>query len=100
MEDERRELAVRQAFGAGSASIVGLVVRQGMTPVLLGIAAGAAGAVAANRVLRGLLFGVGANDPVSWVVVTLVLVAVGVAACWIPTARAVRLEPWTVLREE
>ena len=93
-----RELGIRMALGAGGGSLLRMVIRQGMAPVLGGIALGFAAALAGGRVLRGLLYGVGANDPVTFVAVTFFLVAVALAAIYLPARRAARSDPMAALR--
>jgi predicted permease len=95
-----RELGLRMALGAGGASLLRMVIRQGMTPVLAGIGLGFVAALAANRVLRGLLFGVEAGDPVTFAAVTCFLVAVALAAIYLPARRAARSDPMVALRSE
>ena len=95
-----RELGLRMALGAGGGSLLRMVIRQGMAPVLYGIALGFAAALAGSRVLRGLLYGVGANDPVTFVAVTFFLVAVALAAIYLPARRAARSDPMAALRAD
>jgi ABC-type antimicrobial peptide transport system permease subunit len=95
-----RELGIRMALGAGSEQLLLLVVRQGMAPVLAGVALGALGAIAAGRVLRGLLFGVGPTDPIAFALVTGFLLAVALTASWLPARRAARADPMVALRND
>jgi putative ABC transport system permease protein len=95
-----RELGIRMALGAGGGPLLRMVIRQGMTPVLAGMALGMAGALAGGRVLRSLLFGVGPGDPVTFVAVTLFLVAVALAAIYLPARRAARSDPMVALRND
>jgi putative ABC transport system permease protein len=74
------------------------VIRQGMMPVLGGMAVGIVGALAGGRLLRGLLFGVGSGDPTILVLVTGFLVAVALAAMYLPARRASRCDPMIALR--
>jgi predicted permease len=94
-----REIGIRLAVGGAPARIRALVVRESMTLVGLGIALGVLGALAASRVLGGLLYGVEANDPTTFTVVPLVLVLVGLGATWLPARRATRVDPVVALRE-
>jgi putative ABC transport system permease protein len=94
------ELGIRLALGAPRASILGLVVRQSLTPVGLGLVAGLATSIALGRLLTNLLFGVGATDPVTMSGVILVLGAVALVACYIPACRAMRVDPLAALRHE
>ncbi len=95
-----RELGIRMALGAGGSSLLRMVIRQGMTPVLAGMAVGLAGALAGGRALRSLLFGVEAGDPATLAAVTCFLVAVALAAIYLPARRAARSDPMTALRNE
>jgi putative ABC transport system permease protein len=95
-----RELGIRTALGADSARLLRLVLRQGMAPVLLGVAIGAAGALAGGRVLTSLLFGVGAADPAAFLAVTVFLLAVALLASWLPARRAACADPMVALRSE
>lgn len=94
----RREIALRMALGGARRTIVALVVRQGMTLVVLGVVAGLLAAGLLSRALAGLLFGVGATDPVTFVAVPLLLLLIALAASLVPAWRAAALEPQAVLR--
>lgn len=94
------EMGIRIALGATSGQLVGMVVRQGMIPVAVGMATGFAGALLVGRLIASQLFGVAPNDPVAIGAVAILLVAVGLAACWIPARRATRIDPLTALRFE
>lgn len=95
-----RDIAIRMALGAASASVVGLVVRKGMTLATLGALLGIVVAVASTRVLTSLLFGVGASDPLTLAGVTVLLLAVSLVACWLPARRASRVAPHTALKAD
>jgi putative ABC transport system permease protein len=96
----RRELAVRIALGAGRAEIRRLVALRASRLTILGVALGLVGALALTRLLRQLLFGVGAADPVSFAAAAAVLTLVGLAAGVIPAHRASRVDPAQALRAE
>jgi putative ABC transport system permease protein len=96
----RQEIGIRMALGAGRRAVLGLFVRDGVTVITCGLACGLAGAVVLSRVLRTLLFGVTPTDPVTFVLVAVVLTAVAVAATVIPAVRAARVDPLTALRSE
>jgi ABC-type antimicrobial peptide transport system permease subunit len=77
-----------------------MVIASGMRLVLLGAAAGLAGALALGKAFEGFLFGVGSADPATLAAVAAVLALVGFVACAVPARRAVAIEPLTALREE
>jgi putative ABC transport system permease protein len=93
-----RELGIRMALGAGGSTLLRMVIRQGMMPVLGGMAVGLVGALAGGRLLRGLLFGVGSGDPTILALVTGFLVAVALVAMYLPARRASRSDPMIALR--
>jgi ABC-type antimicrobial peptide transport system permease subunit len=88
------------ALGAQPRDVLGLVVREGMTLVAVGSAVGIVAALAAGRVVSSLLFGVTASDPVTYVVVILVLATVAFVASYLPALRAARVNPMSALRSE
>jgi putative ABC transport system permease protein len=96
----RNEIGVRMALGAQRWELIGLVVRQGMRPVVLGLAAGTAVALFVGRTIRSLLFGVEPTDPLTVAAVAMVLLSVGVLACLIPARRAALTDPIAALRFE
>jgi putative ABC transport system permease protein len=97
--ERRRELGLRSALGATSMSVIRLVVARGFALTLLGGALGAAGVLAAQRVLRQFVFGVTPGDPVTLGAVVIVLTVVAMIACFIPAWRAARTDPAITLRE-
>jgi putative ABC transport system permease protein len=94
------ELSVRLALGAGSGSVIGLVLRRGLALVGLGVLFGLAGGLAGAQLLQGAFFGVSPADPITFGGMSLCLVAVAVVACLLPAARAVRLDPASALKSE
>jgi putative ABC transport system permease protein len=94
----RREIGIRSALGARRGDVVRLVVIEGMTPALAGIAAGAIAALAASRLMEKLVFGVSAADPLTLAVVSAALAVVALLASLVPAYRASRLDPSEVLR--
>ena len=86
------------ALGAGRASVLGMVLKQGLQFVAIGLACGTAGALVLTRVMTTLLFGVEPTDAVTFLSVALVLVAVAVTACLIPARRAASVDPLIALR--
>jgi putative ABC transport system permease protein len=95
-----REIGVRLALGAMPAQIRMMMLRQGMRLLGGGLVLGFVGALAFSRIIRSLLFGVNANDPLIFGGVTLVLAAAAFFACWIPARRASRVNPMITLRAE
>jgi len=94
------EIGIRMAMGAQRGDVLGLVLRQGMGLAGAGIVIGLAGALALTRLLRGLLFGVGPTDPLTFVAIPLLFAAVATLACWLPARRAARVDPMVALRHE
>lgn len=94
------EIAIRLALGAYSTDIRGLVLRQSVLPVALGVVAGLLLAAAVAPLLSGLLFGVRPSDPLTYAAISLVLAAVGVLGCYIPARRAMRVDPMVALKYE
>ena len=99
VSQRRREIGVRMALGAGSRTVLMLVVRQGGVLVGAGVAVGLPAAAAATRIVESLLFGVTPADPLTISAVTMILLAVGCIACWLPARRAARIDPMDALRE-
>jgi putative ABC transport system permease protein len=95
-----REIGVRVAVGAGRREVLRLVVGQGMSLTILGLALGLAGALAVTRLMTGLLYQTEPLDVTTFASVTGVLAAVGLLACYLPARRAARVEPMTALRAE
>jgi putative ABC transport system permease protein len=98
--ERTREIGVRLALGATSESILALVIRQGMTLTGMGVAIGLAGAAATSQAIAAMLFGVSPLDPVTYLGVIVLLVAVSVIACGVPALRAMRVDPIVALRYE
>jgi predicted permease len=95
-----REIGLRMALGASRNSVVGMVVSRGMILSASGLAMGLAASWGVTRLMKGVLYGVGATDPATFSGVAGLLAAVSLVACWIPARRAARLDPIVVLREE
>jgi putative ABC transport system permease protein len=95
-----REIGVRLALGAMPAQIRTMMLKQGLRLLGAGLVLGFVGAIALSRLIRSLLFGVSANDPLIYCTVTLVLAAAALFACWIPARRASRVNPMITLRAE
>jgi predicted permease len=95
-----REIGIRMALGASNSDVLRMVVTDGMKPILLGIGVGLAAALALSRLVASLVFGVRPTDPLTFAVVVLILVGVGVLANILPAYRATLIEPARTLREE
>ncbi len=98
--ERTREIGIRSALGASRGGLLKLVVRQGLGLTAAGLAAGTVGALLLSRFLGGMLFGVGARDPLTFIGVVVVLLAVALVACWAPAWRATRVSPLEALRGE
>jgi len=96
----RHEIGVRMALGAQSRNVVFLVLKQGLRLTILGVAIGLAGAFGLTRLLERLLFGVSATDPLTFILIALLLTLVALLACWIPARRAAKVDPLVALRTE
>lgn len=94
------EFGIRMALGAQTRDVLVLVLRQGMTLVALGIFVGLAGAFALAHVLQSLLFEVKPTDPITFIIIPLLLGGVAFLACWQPARRATRVDPIAALRYE
>jgi len=94
------ELGVRLALGATPGKVLGMVMRQGMSFVLVGLSVGVAGALLLGRLMSSLLFAVEPTDPFTFLAVALVLLVVAAAACFVPARRVTSIDPMLALRSE
>jgi ABC-type antimicrobial peptide transport system permease subunit len=95
-----REISVRVALGARPSAVVGLILRQGSLPIVIGVLAGLAGAFAVGRAMQRLLFNVEPADPVTFIGASLLFAAVALVACIVPARRALAVDPANALRAE
>jgi putative ABC transport system permease protein len=95
-----KEFGLRMVLGAQGGDVLGLVMKQGASMVLIGLAAGLLAAFALTRLMASLLFGVAPTDIATFATVTAILAAVALAACYIPARRATRVDPMQTLRHE
>jgi len=95
-----REIGIRMALGSPRARIFGLIVRQGMIMVGLGISAGIALALSCGPLIQHFVYGVAPYDPKTIVGVSILLLGIAIFACWVPARRAIRVDPIVALRQE
>ena len=95
-----QEFGIRMALGADAGTVLRLVLLHGMKLAAVGVALGVAGAMATNRLLKGLLFGIQPDDPLTMGAVIILLCAVALLACYVPARRATRVDPMIALRYE
>jgi predicted permease len=100
VSQRRREIGIRMAIGAAGRDVVGMIMRQGLSLVIVGAAIGIGGALAASRLLRGVLYSPSVVDPVTFAGVPLLLTAVAALASWLPARRASGVDPLEALRRE
>jgi putative ABC transport system permease protein len=94
------EIGIRMAFGAESRSIFGLVIGHGLRMSVIGVGIGLVIAILSTRVMSSMLIGVRPTDPLTFVAIVAVFLAIAAAACWIPARRAAGMDPNAALRQE
>lgn len=100
VSQRQSEIGIRLALGADRSNVRALILRQGMKPAMIGIAAGLLGAVFAAQAMKRLLFNVTAADPITFLVVPIVLLTTTLLACYLPSVRATRIDPASALHIE
>jgi predicted permease len=95
-----REIGIRMALGASQGKVLTMVMRQGMSLVIIGLAIGVGSALALTGVMSALLFSVEPHDPITFIAVSLVLMAVAAVACFVPARRVTTIDPMLALRSE
>ena len=94
------EIGLRMALGANGKDIIWLVMRQGLAPVLAGVAVGLVVVAILGGIVNALLYGVTSRDPLTYAIVSMTLLTVCAFAVWVPARRAVQIRPATALAEE
>ncbi|MGH7578134.1 MAG: ADOP family duplicated permease [Longimicrobiales bacterium] len=94
------EIGIRMSLGADRAAVGQMILREGGSLVAIGLVLGVTGALFAGRVIRGLLFGIAPNDPVTLASAGLIMAAIGIVACWTPALRAARIDPAITMRAQ
>jgi predicted permease len=100
VSQRRREIGIRMAVGAAGGDVIRMIMRQGLSLVIIGAVIGIGGALAASRLLRGILYSPSVVDPTTFVSVPLILTAVAALASWLPALRASSVDPLEALRRD
>ena len=95
-----REVGIRMVLGANTGEVLGMMLKQALRPVIIGLLVGLAASAAVSRILESVLFGVSAHDPLAFVGAPLFLLGVAALASWLPARRATNVDPMTTLRYE
>lgn len=94
------EIGIRMTLGADASKVQRMILGEGGLLLLLGLTLGVAGSLLLSRLIQGLLFGVAPHDPVTLGFVAVLMAVIGIAACWIPAARAARIDPGIAIRSQ
>ena len=100
VSDRYREFGIRRALGAGTGTVLGLVVRRSLVILLVGVAVGVGASLALTRFLENFLWGVTRSDPATFATIAAILVGTGIVACLVPGTRATRIDPLVALRHD
>jgi ABC-type antimicrobial peptide transport system permease subunit len=100
VQQQTRDIGIRMALGAERNTILAMILRQGLMPAFIGVAAGLAGAFGLTRLMESLLYGVKSGDPISFFGVAATLLMVALFAVLIPARRAISLDPVSALRSD
>jgi putative ABC transport system permease protein len=95
-----QEIGIRMALGAQAADVRRMVLRWGLRWLAIGIGIGVPGSIALEKILQNRIWGIKSADPVTFIAVSLILIAVGLLACYIPARRAAKVDPMVALRYE
>jgi putative ABC transport system permease protein len=98
--ERTREIGIRIALGAQASSVLKMMIGQGIKLAVIGIGVGTVAALCLTRLIKNLLYGVSATDPMTFIAIALVIIAVTMFACWIPARRATKVDPMIALRYE